>query len=205
MACGFAVWFGSAYSMYSEISIATTGKTLPCMFGCLTSMFVPLPLTLLISFIRPDEPFDWDTFLKIEKVRPDTLSATNQATKFDREAYFSPERVRYMKRMSKTAAIWAAATFLGQVLLWPLPMYGARNIMSRELFIAWVVISLIWLFVTLIIANFFPLADGGFAQIWEVIKYLRDGSEKSKDISSSFTPAVLEIEMSDSTEKKRSG
>jgi hypothetical protein len=79
------------------------------------------------------------------------------------------------------------ATFAGQVLLWPLPIYGAQFIFSKkvetslqhkysnrltfleQLFIAWVVVALIWLFVTLIIANLYPLADGGLQKIWQVV------------------------------------
>lgn len=118
MLCGFAVWFGSAHAMYGEISIASTGKTLPCMYACLTSFFVPLPLTLAISLLGPKEVFDWDTFLQIDQVK----SEHNSTRGFDRDAYFTPEKVAYMKRMSRIAAWWGFATFFGQVLIWPLPM-----------------------------------------------------------------------------------
>ncbi|KAL4869935.1 hypothetical protein BDV12DRAFT_208220 [Aspergillus spectabilis] len=151
MAAGFAVWFGTAHKLYGEITITTTGKTLPCMYACLTSIFVPLP-------------FDWDEFLKIERV------SDAEGTNFDREAYFSPEKVKYMKRMAKIAAIWAVATFFGQIVLWPLPMYGAKTVMSKGLFTAWVTVGLIWLFITLLVTNFYPLIDRGVQQIWQVIQ-----------------------------------
>ncbi|CEL11813.1 hypothetical protein ASPCAL14909 [Aspergillus calidoustus] len=182
MAAGFAVWFGTAHALYGEITITTTGKTLPCMYACLTSMFVPLPVAVLLS-IRNKDPFDWDEFLTIERVSDkratedqdeDTEGTANNARNththhFNKETYFTPDRVAYMKRMSRIAAIWAVATFLGQILLWPLPMYGAKMVMSRGLFIAWVVVGLVWLFVTLVVANFYPLVDGGAGQIWEVV------------------------------------
>jgi hypothetical protein len=38
------------------------------------------------------------------------------------------------------------------------------------LFTAWVVVALIWLWVALIVANFYPLIDGGAKQIWTVLK-----------------------------------
>ncbi|KAL3465741.1 Sodium:solute symporter family-domain-containing protein [Aspergillus heterothallicus] len=170
MAAGFAVWFGTAHALYGEITITTTGKTLPCMYACLTSMFVPLPVAVGLSLLRPAN-FDWDEFLTIERVsdKDSSSSSISSHNRFDRETYFSPEKVKYMKRMSKIAAIWAVATFFGQIVLWPLPMYGAKTVMSRGLFIAWVVVGLIWLFVTLLVANFYPLVDGGLVQIWEVV------------------------------------
>ncbi|KAL2816596.1 Sodium:solute symporter family-domain-containing protein [Aspergillus cavernicola] len=193
MAAGFAVWFGTAHALYGEITITTTGKTLPCMYACLTSMFVPLPVSVAISFLKPSH-FDWDEFLKIERVsdKEGTGAGTGTGTSFDREAYFSPERVKYMKRMSRNAAIWAAATFLGQIVLWPLPMYGAKKVMSKGLFIAWLVVRLIWLFITLLIANFYPLVDGGLQQIWQVI---RRGIKKSqREDSESSESSVIEVD-----------
>jgi hypothetical protein len=51
-------------------------------------------------------------------------------------------------------------------LLWldcPLAAFHVRceNIMSKGLFTAWVVVGLIWLFIALLVANFYPLIDGG--------------------------------------------
>ncbi|KAL3472385.1 Sodium:solute symporter family-domain-containing protein [Aspergillus californicus] len=172
MAAGFAVWFGTAHKLYGEITIVTTGKTLPCMYACLTSMFVPLPVTIAISYLNPTE-FAWDEFLRIERVG----DKDSDSPAFDRENYFSPERVKYMKRMSRVAAIWAVATFLGQVVLWPLPMYGAKTVMSQGLFTAWVSVGLVWLFGTLVVAIFYPLVDGGVQQMWTVIRYITDKRE----------------------------
>ncbi|KAL3440589.1 Sodium:solute symporter family-domain-containing protein [Aspergillus insuetus] len=183
MAAGFAVWFGTAHALYGEITITTTGKTLPCMYACLTSMFVPLPVAVLLSIRNPD-PFDWDGFLTIERVSDKhddgdgdsdgTITTTTNSRapasrKFNASTYFTPERVAYMRRMSRIAAVWAIATFFGQIVLWPLPMYGAKTVMSRGLFVAWVVVGLVWLFLTLLVANFYPLVDGGARQIWEVL------------------------------------
>ncbi len=44
-------------------------------------------------------------------------------------------------------------------------------------FIAWVTIALLWLFVTLGIANFYPLIDGGITKIWIVLKDKRARSK----------------------------
>ncbi|KAF2806136.1 SSS family solute:Na+ symporter [Mytilinidion resinicola] len=187
MLCGFAVWFGTAFEMYSEITITSTGKTLPCMYGCLTSFFVPLPITLAISLWRPQN-FDWDTFLTIGRVQ----SEHSIGRKFNREEYFSLERVRYMKRASRNAALWGAATFVGQVLLWPLPMYGLKTIMSKGLFTAWVVVALLWLWVALIIANFLPLIDGGAVQIWAILKII--AGKQKRDDSGTSTPSEVVVE-----------
>lgn len=128
MAAAMAVWFGTAYHYYGEITIVSTGGAMPCLFACVTAFVVPLPVTLAISFIRPEE-FDWATFGRIEKVKSDHGKAL-QDREEDAE-WFTPERVKYMKRMSRWAAFWAALTIAGHVLLWPLPMYGAKMTFSK--------------------------------------------------------------------------
>ncbi|KPM42236.1 hypothetical protein AK830_g4337 [Neonectria ditissima] len=182
----------TAYALYGEISVASTGKTLPCMYACLTSMFVPLPISLVISWLKPQN-FEWEEFLKIERV-----GAHGDETKggFDHDAYFTPVKVRYMKRMSKLADVWAAVTFLGHVVLWPLPMYGAKMIFSKALFVAWVVVGLIWLFLTLLIANFHPLYDGGIKQIWQVVGHLGRPATKVEEVDNGTdSPIVTEIHL----------
>ncbi len=46
---------------------------------------------------------------------------------------------------------------------------GIADEKRPQLFVAWVVVSFIWLWVTLCIANFYPLVDGGFQKIWQVV------------------------------------
>ncbi|KAF1846190.1 SSS family solute:Na+ symporter [Cucurbitaria berberidis CBS 394.84] len=168
MACGLSVWFGTAYHYFGEITIKTTGATMPCLFGCITSFAVPLPTTVAISLLWPAE-FDWNVFAtEIKRVRSEHGTALHDQE--ERESYFTPERVKYMKRMSRLAAGWATATILGHVLLWPVPMFGAKMTFSKGFFIAWIVISLIWLWLTLLVSNFYPLIDGGANQIWTVVR-----------------------------------
>ncbi|KAK7548417.1 SSS family solute:Na+ symporter [Phyllosticta citricarpa] len=144
MVCGFTVWLGTAYHFSGEITIASTGKTLPCMYACLTSMFVPPFVSVAISLARPSE-FDWDKFMEIERVNP---GHPTSGARFDREKYFSPER----------AAFWALVAFFGQIVLWPLPMYGAKFIFSRKLCF------------TLFIANFYPLINSGIRKILLILR-----------------------------------
>ncbi|KIX03525.1 uncharacterized protein Z518_07078 [Rhinocladiella mackenziei CBS 650.93] len=178
MACGLAVWVGTAYGLYGEATIKTLGMTLPCLYGNLTSSF-------------------WSDLLTIKRVEDDDRGQVGAtATHFNADVYFSPDRVAYMKRVSRIAVYWGIATFAGQVVLWPLPMYGARFVFSKGLFVAWIVVSLIWLCAALFVANFYPLVDGGLKKIWIVVsgkkdvvveKGLDDGSGSGGGVSSMET------------------
>ncbi|KAI1206058.1 sodium/proline symporter [Annulohypoxylon truncatum] len=166
--CSLSVWLGTTYAYFGEISVASTGSTMPCLFGCVTAFFVPLPITVIVSLVRPTS-FDWSAFTKqIHKVRRPEQDRT-EADQHSTEEWVAPEMKRYMKRMSRWAAFWTVFTLLGHIFLWPLAMYGAKIVFSKSLFTAWIVVSLIYLWFTLVVANFYPLYDGGARKIWIVL------------------------------------
>lgn len=130
--CGLAVWIGTSQALYGESTILTLGSTLPCVYGHVTAFFLPLPVTVIISYAWPNVDFQWSELLAIKRVEDNAHGEVGaEASRFDNAAYFTPERVRYMKRMARIAAIVGVLTFAGQVLLWPLPMYGARIVFSK--------------------------------------------------------------------------
>ncbi|KAF2638816.1 SSS family solute:Na+ symporter [Massarina eburnea CBS 473.64] len=178
MACGVSVWLGTAYAYYGEISIKSTGGTMPNLFGCAASFVVPLPVSVIVSLLWPKE-FDWSVFGEIKKVESE--HGRTQEEPVTQEVLLTPERKQYMKRMSRWAAFWAIATICGHILLWPLPMYGAKMTFSKTFFTAWIVISLIWIWFTLLVANFYPLYDGGLRQIWTVIRGSKGNAENSPE------------------------
>ncbi|KAI5861153.1 sodium/proline symporter [Durotheca rogersii] len=165
--CAVSVWLGTAYAYFGEISIASTGSTMPSLFGCVTAFFVPLPVSLLVSLARPSS-FEWSVFRRqIKKVRQsEGEKAENQE---DPESWFTPERKQYMKKMTRWAIFWTIFTLLGHFFLWPFAMYGAKMVFSKSLFTAWIVVSLIYLFFTLLVSNIYPLYDGGIRKIWTVV------------------------------------
>lgn len=59
---GLAVWLGTAYKLYGEVTITTTGAQLPCMYGGLTALFVPALVTVPLSLWDTTYKFDWSNF-----------------------------------------------------------------------------------------------------------------------------------------------
>ena len=132
-AAGISVWVGTAYAYSGQATIKSLGQTLPCLFANMTSFFVPLPITLIISYVWPEPNFEWSDLLSIKRIEDNEHGKVGTtASHFNPETYFTPERVAYMKRMSRVALYWGIATFAGQWVLWPLPMYGARFIFGKK-------------------------------------------------------------------------
>lgn len=191
MATGIASWLGSAYALYGSVTIATTGQTVPCVWGTVVSAFSPLVYSPIITLFRP-EHFDWADFRKeslafeVQDTSPNNLRRNSSVSRADVEieAQSSDNQV-LLKRWGRIAAIWALATFLGHWVLWPLPMYASKYIFGKGFYAAWLVISIIWLWGTLFVVGFYPTIDGRL-EIWAVWQAVREGRHRkqSKDTES---------------------
>ncbi|KAF5527919.1 putative urea active transporter 1 [Colletotrichum aenigma] len=163
MATGLGVWLGSAYAFSGEVSISSTGGTLACMYGTVASLFSPMVYSICISLIKPDN-YDWDDFkeetLAINSEDSRIQNITTQQRKSPESTSIPISDGRVHKRWARYALWWAIITFLGHWVLWPLPMYATKYIFSKEFFIAWVVMSLIWLWWTLLMVGIYPIWDG---------------------------------------------
>ncbi|KHN95585.1 sodium/proline symporter [Metarhizium album ARSEF 1941] len=184
MATGVGVWLGSASALYGEISVATTGQTLPCVYGTVASALSPALYSISLTILRP-ENFDWAAF-RNESLAFNTSSTSladvSESDKNEQKSHeeniqsYSADKAR-LKRWGTIAAVWALATFLGHWVLWPLPMYAANYVFSRSFFVAWIVVSIIWAWGTMLVAGFFPIIDG-WGQLNQVCRGLRQGRRR---------------------------
>jgi hypothetical protein len=190
LATGIAVWLGTAHAFAGEISVASTGQTLPCVYGTVASALSPALYSVVISLVRPAN-YDWADFRKERlafDAEPDP--ATTGATKATgvltdeeegQQSSYEADKAKF-KHWGKISAAWSLATFLGHWVLWPLPIYASGYIFSKGFFSAWVIVSIIWVWGTMLVAGFFPILDGR-EQILQVWKGLTRPSGRDQDIS----------------------
>ncbi|OMP85122.1 putative urea active transporter 1 [Diplodia seriata] len=191
MATGIAVWLGTAYAFEGEIGIASTGATLPCLYGTVAATLAPLPYSLAITAVTGGQGWEWSAFGR-ERLAFE-VEVGGRDAELEREVLEGGqgEEVKgRLKRWGRVAAVWAAATFLGHWVLWPLPMYAARYVFGEKFFAAWLVVAIVWLWGTLLVAGFYPLVDGR-DQMVAVWRGLRSGSgtKSRKDNIGSSTSA----------------
>lgn len=185
---GLCVWLGSAKALSGGVTVASTGQTLPCVYGTVASALSPAVYSVAISLVRPAH-YDWADFRK-EKLLLDNGSQHHQQHQGDEVDGPHPSHVvrpstyaddkAHLKRWGRIASAWALATFLGHWVLWPLPMYAAKYIFSDKFFAAWVVVSIIWVWATMLITGFFPIIDG-WGQISIVCRGLLGGGGGNKN------------------------
>lgn len=118
MATGIATWLGTAQAFYGEVTVASTGQTLPCVYGNVASAFSPALYSIIISLIRPAD-FNWADFRK-EKLAFDSdedTSITHSHIIEEEASSYQANKAKF-KHWGKIAAIWSVATFLGHWVLW---------------------------------------------------------------------------------------
>lgn len=57
-------------------------------------------------------------------------------------------------------------------------MYAAKYVFSKSFFVAWVVVSIIWVWGTMIVVGFFPIIDG-----WKQINLVIRGAPRNQENS----------------------
>lgn len=136
MATGIAVWLGSAYAIYGELSIATTGMVAPCVYGTSASAVSPAIYSVIITAFKP-ERFEWSTFRK-ERLAFEVQHSTTDSIRSNSidpvelaDGQSTVDRDQQLKRWARIAAYFSIATFLGHWVLWPLPMYASKYIFSK--------------------------------------------------------------------------
>ncbi|CAN8103255.1 unnamed protein product [Discula destructiva] len=214
LATGLAVWLGSASALYGEISVKATGQSLPCVYGTVASAFSPAVYSVAISLVRPAN-YDWTEFRKEKLLFDEQTRDSGEANtpgglqvSHDVEvaaAKYESDKV-HLKRWGWIAGAWALATFLGHWVLWPLPMYASKYIFSSKFFVAWVVISIIWVWGTMIVACFFPIVDGWdqIAVVWHVIAGRKTGQAHAASALVVETEDIPDCSVKGGSEKESS-
>lgn len=143
LATGLAVWLGTASHLGGEVSVASTGQVLPCMYGTVASCFSPIPYSILITLLRPQN-YDWADFrkekLSLEKLdsglttaRSDGAPGNSESSSIENGGLHSAAlESKELKRWGRIAAFWSIATFLGHWVIWPLPMYGSHYVFEKK-------------------------------------------------------------------------
>lgn len=187
MACGLATWLGTAYKYApgGVLNVTTTGALLPCLWGTIASAFVPPILTVVISYAKPEPDWDWSEFSKIKLVHHDDDSASTlfdekkgqrggvkdgeqqqkvTVTALEEEdnaaSHFTDSEVRYMKKASTIAAVAGVALFLIVWILVPFATWGNEYVFTWRVFTGWIVVSIIWLWIALLVVTFLPPLEG---------------------------------------------
>ncbi|KAJ6018388.1 hypothetical protein N7522_001852 [Penicillium canescens] len=176
LVAGLTAWLVEAKVYYGEVNITTTGGSYPTLAGNMAAVMTGLILSVIISYIKPDNTFEWDVTRAInapgtgQSVLIVQTDGKNDGQNDDLATFQAGEKevledaaVIDDPKKLKNAFVIAVVTslvlsFIMDFLI-PIPMFLSHYIFSRSFFTAWVIISFIWVFGAMTLCGILPILE----------------------------------------------
>ncbi len=133
LVAGVGTWLGSASAIYGEISILSTGSSMPLLAGNVASILTGLIVTVVGSIMFP-EKFDFRDLKQRILLVDDRIRSMLRRDADER-------RLARMSALSKRIGI-GVSIFL--VVVWPASLYLTEYVFTEHSFTAWVVMAVVW-------------------------------------------------------------
>ncbi|PWY67928.1 urea transporter [Aspergillus heteromorphus CBS 117.55] len=179
---GVIVWFVTSWKRSGGISVATTGDVTNAVAGNLASFGVGTIAAVVLSLVFPGKhPVEDIMETEATKGRetglstpPATASASassstatpptkNEMVEFletEQSAPMDPTQVRKAERIALSANLFFIAV---AVILVPFTLFGTRYVYSKGFFTGWVVVSLMWIWASVMICVVYPVVESAGA------------------------------------------
>lgn len=177
MAFGIITWMVVTATLNNGVvTVETSGADYPMLAGNVVSLCSPALIVAVCQLIWGNDNYDFNQLKELHSVRdveaemapfemmPETEAEL--AYKYGNSTHkpvdphhhnLSEVEEALLKKYSKWAKIISVFTVLAFIILWPMPMYGTGYIFSKKFFTGWIVVGIIWLFLSLCLVGILPL------------------------------------------------
>ncbi|KAG7136315.1 urea active transporter 1 like protein [Verticillium longisporum] len=203
-----------------EITVATSGANTPMLVGNVIALLSPLVFIPLLTYMPPFKPqhYDWQSMLNIrqgsdeedEALDAETAPHEHAVENAAAAAAAAEEERAKLDKSAKFARWLCVGLTLAFLVLWPMPLFGTAYVFSRKFFTGWVVVGILWLFVSSGIVVFLPLFESRrtiartsksmFRDVMGLRRRGRGGAEvvvQGRHMAGDVTPPVSEGEMTE--------
>lgn len=159
--CALIGWLTMAKAECGELSVECTGSNMPMLVGNVTALLSPLVFIPVLTFGFGSQRFDWTLLLTVGTAADSVAAPTDTTPDASEQRIdpYSPDQRSALERARKIARWCCVGLTLCFLILWPMPMFGSDYIFSKPFFTGWVVVGMIWIFLTLYIVGIFPLVQ----------------------------------------------
>jgi hypothetical protein len=84
------------------------------------------------------------------------------------------EEQKKLLKASFIAKTMTVVLTLALLILWPMPMYGSGYVFSQKFFTGWVVVGILWLFLSIFMVGLYPLWEGRKSLRHNVVAIFKD-------------------------------
>ncbi|CAG8060522.1 unnamed protein product [Penicillium olsonii] len=166
LAVSLIAWLVTTKKQYGILTVDTTGANYPMLAGNVAALLSPVVFVPILTYAFGPQNYDYESMRAIRKVDDTEVAAAahvdielvpGEATNNQDEDEEETRQLNRSALYARTLTIFMAFSFL---ILWPIPMYGSSYVFSQKFFTGWVVVGILWLFVTTFGVVVFPLYEG---------------------------------------------
>lgn len=157
---GISSWTTSTWLMFGQVSIATTGESVPLLIGNVVSISVGAAIVVFGSLLKP-ENFNFD--LMRQKILVVDYRIRSMIEKDTND--------NHLRRDARFTYRYAIALSLMLVIVWPLPLYFSGYVFSLSIYSLWVGLAFAWASIAAGVIILLPLIESraGIVQVFKKI------------------------------------
>lgn len=159
-------WMATTKGLFDEVNVTTSGSNMPMLAGNVVALCSPLVIIPVLTLIFGIDHYDFSLLKNLKTIRD--VIGDEDPEHGNPEYHKSPEVLRreeleevkemeLLNKYAKIARIACCVMALALIILWPMPMYGSHYIFSKKFFTGWIVVGILWMFLSLFAVGIFPL------------------------------------------------
>jgi hypothetical protein len=155
-ACSVISWLVTTKAISGELTVETTGANIPMLVGNCVALLSPLLFIPILTYCPPSKPqkYDWQSMLNIrvtddrDMVIEDPERLEEREERLAISAAAVAEDTAKLNASAKTARWLCISLTIALLVLWPMPLFGTGYVFSSRFFTGWVVVGILWLFIS---------------------------------------------------------
>ncbi|CAM1502093.1 Fc.00g040770.m01.CDS01 [Cosmosporella sp. VM-42] len=161
--CAIIAWLVTASKKCGKLDVTCTGSNDPMLAGNVTALLSPCLFIPVFCLIFGIDKYDWQSMKDISRADDhDVIKESGLDEEAQRQAAQAQqadfeEEERKLNRAFKVASSVSIVLTLSFLVLWPMPIYGSRYIFSKSFFTGWVIVGMIWIFLSLVAVGIYPV------------------------------------------------
>lgn len=209
LCCSLIAWLVTAKTNCGSLDVTCTGSNYPMLAGNVCALLAPFVFCPLFTFIFPTGKYDWVSMNQLSKGDDTELIA---AAHMDAElvpgqlshtAMQDEEEQKQLQRSAKIARSLTVVLTLALLILWPMPMYGSGYIFSKKFFTGWVVVGILWLFISSFCVGLYPLYEGRHTMKRTFVCIWKDITGRGGPVTHGRATMAETVEAEEKFDKKR--
>jgi len=179
LVCSLIGWLVTAKAQFGSLSIDSTGSNIPMLVGNVVALLSPVIFIPLLTLLAGGPAnYDWESMRAIRQADDSDVAEKEHVDLALTPGHEPPHSTAQdlaehekLIRNGKIARYLTLFLTLALLVLMPMPMYGSGYIFSEKFFTGWIVVGILWLFISAGIVGVYPVFESR-RTIWKVCKAL---------------------------------